>query len=157
MAEGDRLRGLQMGEARHDGGGMDKRRLGERELEHREQRVDGVDLVPYIEAEIGRHLIVARSCRMQLAGDRSDQLGEPPLDVQVNVLERPAEVECASLDLGGDLVEAARYLFAFFLADDAVRREHRGMGFGRKNVVAPEALVEVDGGVYLLHDRGGGR
>jgi hypothetical protein len=23
--------------------------------------------------------------------------------------------------------------------------------------VAPEALVEVDGGVYLLHDRGGAR
>ena len=79
MAEGDRLRGLQMGEARHDGGGMDKRRLGKRKLQHREQRVDGVDLVPHIEAEIGRHLIVARSCRMQLAGDRSDQLGEPRL------------------------------------------------------------------------------
>ena len=101
---------------------MSERRLGERELKHREQRVDGVDLVTHEEAKIGRHLIVARSCRVQLARDRSDQLGEPRLDVEMNVLERPAEVEFASLDLGGDLVEAARYLFAVFLADDAVRR-----------------------------------
>jgi hypothetical protein len=32
MAEGDRLRGLQMGEAGHYGRGMRKRLLGEREL-----------------------------------------------------------------------------------------------------------------------------
>ena len=61
------------------------------------------------------------------------------------------------LDLGRDLVEAARDLVAFLLGDDAGRGKHRGMRLGRKNVVAPEALVEVDGGVYLLHDRGGAR
>ena len=94
---------------------------------------------------------------MQLAGDRADQLGEPRLNIQMNVLERPGEVEFAGLDLGRDLVEAARDLIALFLGDDAGICEHRCMGLGRKNIVAPEALVEVDGGVYLLHDRGGGR
>ena len=125
--------------------------------EAREQPSIVVDLVPDIEAEIGRHLIVARARRVQLAGDRSDQLGQPALDIQMDVLERAAEVEGAGLDLGRDLVEPARDLFAVFLGDDAGRGEHGGMGLGRKNVVAPEALVEVDGGVYLLHDRGGAR
>ena len=40
MAEGDRLRGLQMGEARHHGCGMSKRFLGEHELQTCEQRID---------------------------------------------------------------------------------------------------------------------
>ena len=30
------------------------------------------------------------------------------------------------------------------------------MRLGRKNVVTPQPLVEVDGGVYLLHDLGDG-
>ena len=94
---------------------------------------------------------------MQLAGDRADQLGEPRLDIEMNVLERAHKVEFAGLDLSRDLVEATRDLIALFLGDDAGIGEHRSMGLGRKNIVAPEALVEVDGGVYLLHDRGGGR
>ena len=40
MAEGDRLRGLQMGEARHHGRGVSERLLGERELQTCEQRID---------------------------------------------------------------------------------------------------------------------
>ena len=94
---------------------------------------------------------------MQLAGDRADQLGEPRLNVEMDVLERTGKVEFAGLDLGRDLVEAAGDLLTLFLGNDAGIGEHRGMGLGRKNIVAPEALVEVDGGVYLLHDRGGGR
>ncbi len=157
MTEGDRLGSLQMGKTGHDGRGMCERFLGERELQMSEQPVDRIDLVAHIEAKVGRHLIVARARRVQLAGDRSDQLGEPRLDVEVNILERPGEGEGAGLDLGCDLVEAARYLLAFFLGDDAVVGKHGGMGLGRKNIVAPEALVEVDGGVYLLHNRGGAR
>jgi hypothetical protein len=65
---------------------------------------------------------------VQLAGDWPDQLGEPRLDVEMNVLESSSEVEFARLDLSRDLVEAARDLIAFFFGDDAVRSEHRGMG-----------------------------
>ena len=43
MAEGHRLRGLQMREARHHGGGMLQRLLGERALIGRERRVERVD------------------------------------------------------------------------------------------------------------------
>jgi thiol-disulfide isomerase/thioredoxin len=75
----------------------------------------------------------------------------------MDVFERAQEIEGAALDLGRDRIEATRYLLAVFLGDDAACGEHRGMGLGRKNIVAPEALVEVDGGVYLLLDCGGAR
>ena len=155
MAEGHRLRRLQMGEARHHRRRMRERGLGESELKPGEQRVDGIDLVADIEAEVGRDLIVPRPRRMQFAGDRPDQLGEAALDIEMDVLERAAEGEGAGLDLACDLVEAARDLARIRLGDDAGLGKHRGMGLGRHDIVTPEALVEVDGGVYLLHDRGG--
>ena len=73
MAEGDGLRRLQMGEARHDAAGFLQRLLGEGELEIGQLRVDVVDRVANVEAEIGRHLIVARARRMQPSGHRADR------------------------------------------------------------------------------------
>ena len=73
MAERDRLRRLQMGEARHHRGGMRKRLLGERALIIGERLVDAVDGVAHPELEIGRDLIVARTRGMQPPGRRPDQ------------------------------------------------------------------------------------
>ena len=155
MPEGDRLRGLEMGEARHHRSGMLERLGRERELERAKRAVDRADLVPDIEPEIRRHLVVARARGMQLAGHRPDQLGEPALDIQMNVLERAREFELAGLDLGHDLVEAAGDLLRLFGRDDAGRAEHGDMRLRGENIVPPQPLVEVDGGVYLLHDLGG--
>ena len=116
MAEGDGLRRLQMGEAGHHRGRMGQGLLRERELKLGEQTVDRGDLVPDIEAEVGRDLIVARPRRMQLAGEGSDQLGQAALDVQMDVLKGAEEVEGAALDLGRDHVEAARDLVRLVLA-----------------------------------------
>ena len=99
MAEGHRLRGLQMGKARHHGRGMLERLLGQRPLIAGERRVDRVDGVAHPEPEVGRHLVVARARGVQPPGRRPDQLGEPALDVHVDVLERALEVELAGLDL----------------------------------------------------------
>ena len=76
MAEGDRLRGLEMGEARHHRARIFERLGRERELERAERAVDRADLVPDIEPEIGRHLVVARARGVQLAGHRPDQLAQ---------------------------------------------------------------------------------
>ena len=92
---------------------------------------------------------------MQLAGDRADQLAQPALDIEMDVLELAGEGEFACLDLGRDLVEAGCDFFRLGFGQDAGRAEHGDMRLGGQNVVAPQALVEVDGGVYLLHDRGG--
>ncbi len=49
-------------------------------------------------------------------------------------------------------IEPARDLVGLLGLDDAGRAEHGDMRLGGENVVAPQPLVEVDGGVYLLHD-----
>ena len=73
MAEGDRLRGLQMRQPRHDRVGMFQRLLGERRLVIGKRDIELVDGVAHPEPEIGRDLIVARARGMQAAGGRADQ------------------------------------------------------------------------------------
>ena len=79
--------------------GMLERLLGERALISGERRVDAVDRVAHPQPEIGRDLIVARARGVQPPGRRPDQLGEPALDVHVDVLERALEREFAGFDL----------------------------------------------------------
>ena len=99
MAERHRLRALQVREAGHHGRGMRQRLLGERLLVVAEQTMDVVDAVAHPEPEVGRDLIVARARGVQPPGRRADQLGEPALDVHVNVLELALELELAGADL----------------------------------------------------------
>ena len=93
MTEGHRLRGLQMGEARHHGVGMLDGTIHQRALKRGERPVDVVDDVADVEPEIGRNLIVARTCGMQAACGRSDQFAETAFDIHVNVFERALERE----------------------------------------------------------------
>ena len=72
MAKGHRLRGLQMGEARHDGIGMLDGAINQRALKRRERLVDVVDNVAHVQTEIGRNLIVARTRGVQTARRRSE-------------------------------------------------------------------------------------
>ena len=69
--------------------------------------VERVDRVAHPEPEVGRHLVVARARGVQPAGGRPDQLGEPALDIHVDVLERAREGEGPRLDLDSDRVEPA--------------------------------------------------
>ena len=99
MPERHRLRGLQMGEARHHGAGMFERPLHQRVLERGQRRIGLVDGVADIEPEIGRDLIVARTRGVQPSRGGADQLAEPALDIHVNVLERALEIERSLADL----------------------------------------------------------
>ncbi len=98
MAEGHGLRGLQMGEARHHGSGMLQRAVDQRLLERGQRRVRLVDGVADVEPEIGRDLVVARARGVQPARGGADQLGQPRLDIHMDVLERALEVEIALAD-----------------------------------------------------------
>ena len=46
-------------------------------------------------------------------------------------------------------------LFRIVRRNDALLGQHVGMGLGRRDVLAVKSLVEVDGGVDLLHDGAG--
>jgi hypothetical protein len=99
MAEGHRLRRLQMREARHHGRRVIERLHGERPLIIRERSVDAVDRIADPQPEVGGDLIVARARGMQPSGSRPDQFVEPALDVHMDVLERALELEFARFDL----------------------------------------------------------
>ena len=109
MAERHRLRRLQMGEARHHGGGVLERLFGQRALIAGKRRIDAVDRVAHPEPEIGRDLIVARARGVQPPGRRPDQVGEPALDIHMDVFERPLEGEFAgSRSLTGSCLDRER-------------------------------------------------
>ena len=104
MAEGHRLGRLKVGEAGHDVAGVKRRLVDENRLEVAHLSVEVVDRVAHPEAEIERHLIVARPRGVQTPGFRPDDLGQPRLDIHMNVLERAREREGAALDFAADLV-----------------------------------------------------
>ncbi len=104
MAEGDGLRDLEMGIARHHRRGMPLGLADERRLQRLGLAVEPVDGAAQLEAEIGRDLVVARARRVEAPGVGPDDLGEPRLDIHVNVLAVAAELEAPGLDVAEDLL-----------------------------------------------------
>ena len=155
MTERDRLRRLQVREARHHRRGVSLGLLRQNELQLRQGLDDPIRRIADEQAKIRRHLVVARPRRMQPARRRTDDLLEPALDVHVHVFECPRELERPRLDLGEHLIEPANDLSRVGLGDDTALGEHGRMRLGAANILRRQRLVEGDGGVYLLHDLGG--
>ena len=99
MAEGHRLGGLQMGEARHYGVGVLFGTIEEGEDQVGQQLFGFGQLFLDPEAEVERHLVVARAGRVQASGGRTDQRRKARLDVHVDVFELAGELETAAFDL----------------------------------------------------------
>ena len=156
MAEGDRLRRLQMREPRHHHGCM---RLGlarQRHLQLRKPSVEGIDGIAHPQPEVGRHLIVTRPRRVEPLARIPDQSRQPALHVQMHIFQRSAERKRPALDLGGDLIESLGDFTCVRLGDDTGLRQHCGVRLRAPDVLRRQCLVEADRGVYLLHDLGRG-
>ena len=154
VAEGDRLRRLQMGEARHDNCRAVQRTGGERPLQLADLEQDRVDRVAHPEAEVDRDLVVARARGVQPACGRADDLGQATLDIHMDVFERARERKRARLDFAFDLGETLCDGLGVGDFDDALAREHGEMGLGRHDVLGGKLAVEVDRGVDLIHRLG---
>ena len=128
MAEGDGLGHLQMGEARHDGRCMFFGLHRQCQLQVAQLAVEMVADIADIEAEIGRHLVVARTRGVETPGCGADQVLEPLLDIHMDVFQRARKSEGAAVDFGLNLLEAALYVSRVGLRDDALFGEHPGMG-----------------------------
>ena len=102
VAERHRLRGLQMGEAGHRVGGMRRGAVGQRAHHVGDLRRQPVDRVAHPQAEIGGDLVVAAARGVQAPAGLADALGQPRLDVHVDVFERRVEGEASGLDLVRD-------------------------------------------------------
>ncbi|MCY1421274.1 hypothetical protein D9M71_369240 [compost metagenome] len=146
VAEGDRLGGLQVGEAGHDGVGFALGLLQQALLQAGDFGEDDVDLVAQPQADVGGHLVVARTAGVQLLAGDADAVGQACLDVHVHVFQVDAPVEAAGLDFALDLLQAVDDGVALGVGQHADLGQHGGMGDGAHDVVAVEALVEVDGG-----------
>ncbi len=151
MPEGHRLRRLQMGEARHRVGGMLGSAVGQGAHDVGKLGVDAVDRVADPKAEIRRHLVVARPPGVQPPPGIADPLGEPRLDVHVDVFEVGREAECPGLDLARDLRQAAPDRRFVIGRENADPHQHGGVGKRAADVLAPHLAVEADRGIYLLH------
>ena len=154
MAEGDRLRRLQMGEAGHDHGRAVQRTRGERALQLGDLGQHGVDRVAHPEAEIDGDLVVARARGVQPPGRRADDLGQAAFDVHMDVFERARERKRSCLDFASDLGETLGDRLGVGGFDDALGGEHGEMGLGRRDILGGQLAVEIDRGVDLLHRLG---
>ena len=157
MREIDRLRALQVRVAGHRPVQV---RLGDAH-DHRLQVLQRLDRPQRVGAREHRHvggdLVVARARRVELAADRADDLGQPPLDGHVDVLVGVEEPELVGVELGLDAIEPVEQLVAVGLGDDPHRGEHRRVGAGLLDVVGIEPPIEADRRVHPHENWVGGQ
>src|SRR6185503_4806341 len=91
-------------------------------------------------------LVIARAAGVELAPHRPRQLGEPALDVEVDVLQLAPEREGAALELGPHRVEAREQRGQLHFGEKARAPQRARPRAAPVNVPGPEPPVEVDGG-----------
>ena len=151
VAEGHRLRHLQMGEARHDERGVALGLVEQRALAARRAACRScVDLVAQPQAHVGRHLVVARARGVQALAGVADQRGQPPLDVEMHVLgvERPAEAP--GVDLALDARQPALDRREVAPREDAAAPPACARGRASLDVILGQPPVEADRGGKAL-------
>ncbi len=82
---------------------------------------------------------------MQLGAGAADLLGEPALDVHVNVFIRRRELELAAGDLALDGRQAADNFLRIPQGNNPLLAEHLGMGDAAHDVMAVQTRIDGDG------------
>src|SRR3546814_15449795 len=90
-----------------------------------QRRVDRIDLVAHPQAEIRRHLIVARTRGMQPPRGSPDQLGEARFHVHVDVFELAPEGEPAGAPLLAATPQPAGHRPPILRGNEALLHPHR--------------------------------
>ena len=103
MTQGDGLRRLQMGEARHHRFGMGEGLFRQRRLQVTKPDIERVHRVANPQTEIERDLIVAGASGMEASGRFPDDLGQPRFHIHMDVFEGAPEGKGAGLDFARDL------------------------------------------------------
>ncbi len=127
MAESDRLRRLQMGEARHDHGRAIERAAAQRALQPGDLEQDRVDRVAHPEPEVDGDLIVARARGVQPPRCGANDFLKPAFYVHMDVFERARERKRPRLDFAFDLGETFGDGLGVGDCDDALAGEHGEM------------------------------
>src|SRR5690606_30613646 len=88
---------------------------------------DPIDRIADVKLQVGRHLVIAASPRVELATDVAKTSNERRLDVHVDVFELRLELELTGSDVAGDFVKTCDELISLGLANQSDRGEHRGV------------------------------
>ena len=134
MGEQHRLSPLQVGIAGHHHIEVSFPQAYQRALHTTQSRHGVGDGGTGVQTHIQRDLIVAGAAGMQAATGRADQVGQPPLNIHVQVFEVRVPREFALFDLFLHPAQAGDDGVGVFLADDALFGEHGRMGFRAGNI-----------------------
>ena len=151
VAEGHRLRHLHVGEAGHHRLRMDIGLVEQGGDQVAEGEVEAVDGVAHPQPEVRCHLVVAAATGVQAARRRADQLPQPVLHIHVNIFQRRREFKPALLDLTQNCVQTVIDRCNVIPCQDTLCSQHVGMRLRSPDVLGMKALVEIDGGIDLLH------
>ena len=135
MGEDDGLRRLQVREAGHDRLHMVPRQRDQRGHHAGQPFVDGVDAVAQPQADVRRHLVVARPAGVQLLAGVADERRQAVLDVHVDILERRVPCKLAGVDFGADGRQAIDDGAMVLGVEGADLEQHVGVGDGALDVV----------------------
>ncbi len=136
MRQQHRLSALEMGIARHDDIKMFSCRPCQLALQRPQSVDDDLHFFAQIEPHVQRNLIVAAPRRMQFSSRGTDQLGQAPLDIHVNILVGLRKLKLAALDLALDILQPADDLAAFARRYDALLGQHLRVRDAAHDVVA---------------------
>ena len=155
LREVDGLRLAQVGVAGKDALDIVVRDHRERRHEGVQQGDEAVDGGAHIEAEVGRHLVVAGARRVQLLAHFADALDELVFDEGVDVF-RPFDGERSLVDVFEDAPEPFADARRLFGGDDVGLAEHGRMGDARGDIYAVKFPVEGERFVECVGVRRGG-
>ena len=120
------------------------RRPAKLTLEFLQARDDRFHFLAQIKPHVEGDLIVAAPRRVQFAPGRTDQLGQAPLDIHVNVFVGLGELELAAVDLALHRLQAPDDFARVRGRDDALLGQHFGVRDAAANIVAVEPGIDVD-------------
>ncbi len=81
---------------------------------------------------------------MQPAGGCPDQLGQPCLDIHMDIFERGLELEAAFGNFLFNAIEALENRLAIGLTDDPLAHQHGGVRPAAGDVLGIEAPIDLD-------------
>ena len=140
------LGGLQVGKPRQYGFGLALGDVEQRPLEAPNPGFDHADLVAQPQPHVGRDLVVARAAGVQLLAGIANVRGQRRLDVHVNILAADRPLERACLYALADALEAGDNGISLSGSEDALLRQHHGVGDAALDVVAVQPLIKLHRG-----------
>jgi hypothetical protein len=129
------MRDLQMSEARHHRFGVALGEIDELQLQRAHQQVDRVERIAQPQPNVGGHLVIARAAGVQALAGVAHQVGQPLLDVQMNVLEIDRPAKGSGIELRLDRLHTALDV------GEVVGREH---AYGRHHPCMRQRSADVD-------------